>query len=65
MLDILLIGILVGLIIACIYLIAYSHNSNSYSGGHAAGRVHHKRSWEGFPEDEYYRNGLFTAGRKQ
>jgi hypothetical protein len=22
------------------------NNNNTYSGGHAAGRVHHKKSWD-------------------
>lgn len=40
------IGICVGCAIALVVASTVSNNNKYYTGGHAAGRVHHKRSWE-------------------
>lgn len=57
MLNALLIGILVSILVAIIWLVASLFGgSKYYNGGHAAGRVHHRRSWEDYPEsDREYR----------
>lgn len=40
-------GALVGAVIVGFAMLhVIEDNNNTYSGGHAAGRVHHKKSWE-------------------
>ena len=40
-----ILGIVVGTVVAVLIDLVADNNS-TYTGGHAAGRVHHKRSWE-------------------
>ena len=39
-------GALVGAVIVGFAMLHVIEDNNTYSGGHAAGRVHHKKSWD-------------------
>lgn len=39
-------GTLVGVLAMGFIMLHVIEDNSTYSGGHAAGRVHHKRSWE-------------------